>query len=163
MTGEQAATKPTKHSIGARTVAQLVDQIGDPAVHLPAPVREHVFHPVRKWRFDLAWPELLVALEVDGGVYIGGAHNRGPHVESDCEKFSSAAALGWRVLRVTPRHVRDGRALLWLVAALEYGGGLERPRSEQLELSRQCPRCCCGRVPPERPCARCGGSGRVID
>jgi hypothetical protein len=35
-------------------------------------VREHRFHPVRKWRFDLAWPELLLAIEVDGGVWIEG-------------------------------------------------------------------------------------------
>ena len=104
-------------------------------LHLPEPAREYRFHPVRKWRFDLAWPELRVALEVDGGVYVSGAHNRGPHVESDCEKFSEAAALGWRVLRVTPRHVRDGRALVWLRGALEYGGGLDRPFSEQLKLS----------------------------
>jgi hypothetical protein len=58
-------------------------------------------------------------VEVDGGAYIGGRHTSGPGFEADCEKLSSAAALGWRVLRVTPRHVHDGRALTWLLAALE--------------------------------------------
>ena len=34
---------------------------------LPAPEREFVFHPLRKWRFDFAWPEQFVAAEVEGG------------------------------------------------------------------------------------------------
>jgi len=33
---------------------------------LPAPVFEYRFHPSRKWRFDIAWPERRVAVEVEG-------------------------------------------------------------------------------------------------
>lgn len=40
-------------------------------------VREHRFHPARRWRFDFAWPELLFAVEVEGGIWTGGRHNRG--------------------------------------------------------------------------------------
>lgn len=36
---------------------------------LPQPVREKKFHPIRRWRFDFAWPENLVAVEIDGGGY----------------------------------------------------------------------------------------------
>ena len=28
---------------------------------------EYRFHPTRKWRFDYAWPENKIALEVEGG------------------------------------------------------------------------------------------------
>jgi len=101
------------------------------AVGLPDPVREHVFHPVRRWRFDLAWVGELVACEVDGGgfmvrpcphcggpVRMGGRHSTGKGLREDCAKLSEAAGLGWRVLRVTPDQVKDGHAVAWLTRAL---------------------------------------------
>lgn len=64
---------------------------------LPGPVPEYRFHPVRRWRFDWAWPARRVACEIDGGQWRagGGRHNTDP----DREKLNTAAALGWRVLR----------------------------------------------------------------
>jgi very-short-patch-repair endonuclease len=72
---------------------------------VPAPVKEHQFHPKRKWRFDFAWPERMVAVEVDGGQWKkwGGRHNR----DSDREKLNAAAALGWRVLRYSGAMLND--------------------------------------------------------
>jgi very-short-patch-repair endonuclease len=77
---------------------------------LPEPVRELVFAPPRRWRLDFAWPEARVAVEVDGGTWTGGRHVRGAGIEADCAKFSEAAVLGWRVLRVTGDMVRHGQA-----------------------------------------------------
>lgn len=80
---------------------------------LPPPTYELQFHPTRKWRFDVSWPDRKVALEVEGaswgtgkpcatcGQRKQGAHNRGKHFQSDIEKYNAAAALGWRVVRVT--------------------------------------------------------------
>lgn len=81
---------------------------------LPPFETEFRFHSTRRWRFDYAWPDYKVACEVDGGGFVGGRHSRGIGMEKDCEKVNEAAILGWRVLRVTPRHVRDGSALSWL-------------------------------------------------
>ena len=81
------------------------------ATKLIPPTLEHRFHPTRKWRFDLAWPDRLMACEVEGGSWVNGAHSRGAHFESDCEKYNEATILGWRVLRVTNHMVKDGRAL----------------------------------------------------
>ena len=83
-------------------------------VGLPEPTRELKFHPTRKWRFDLAFMDAKIAVEVDGGVFIQGRHSRGAGIEKDCEKFAEATALGWRVLRVTPRHVTSGQAVDWI-------------------------------------------------
>ena len=69
---------------------------------LPAPVTEHRFHAERKWRFDFAWPDLKVALEVEGGIWTGGRHTRGAGFLKDMDKYSEAAILGWCILRVTP-------------------------------------------------------------
>ena len=88
------------------------------AAGLPAPIREHRFAPPRRWRFDYAWPAHRLALEVEGGTWKRGRHVRGRGYESDCEKYSEAALRGWRVLRVTPAMLRDGRALAMLGRAL---------------------------------------------
>ena len=39
-------------------------------------VKEYLFHPTRKWRFDYAIPDHKIALEVEGGVWTGGRHTR---------------------------------------------------------------------------------------
>ena len=86
---------------------------------LPDPTRELRFAPPRRWRFDFAWPDLMVALEVDGGTWTRGRHSRPGGFEADCEKLNAAASLGWRVLRVTGDMVRDGRALAAVLAVLD--------------------------------------------
>ena len=70
---------------------------------LPEPVLEHRFHPVRRWRFDIAWADHMIALEVEGGVWTGGRHTRGSGFMKDMEKYNTAAAMGWIVLRAVPR------------------------------------------------------------
>ena len=73
------------------------------AQRLPAPVTEHRFHPSRKWRFDYAWPDVKVALEVEGGVWTGGRHTSSTGFLKDMEKYNAAATLGWVILRFTPQ------------------------------------------------------------
>lgn len=72
---------------------------------IPEPLVEYQFKSDRKWRFDFAWnfgPAVGIALEVEGGIWTGGAHGRGSGIKRDMEKYNEAAAVGWRVLRVTP-------------------------------------------------------------
>ena len=84
------------------------------AMGLLVPESEHRFAPPRKWRFDFAWPELMLALEIEGGVWTMGRHTRGSGFEADCEKYAEASILGWSVLRVTPKMVKDGRVFNWI-------------------------------------------------
>jgi len=56
----------------------------------------------RRWRFDFAWPDWKLAVEIEGGVFAHGRHTRGKGYEADCEKYNAAAVLGWTVLRYTP-------------------------------------------------------------
>ncbi len=94
----------------------LLTQIA--ACQLPEPQTEVKFHPKRKWRFDLAWPDRKLACEIDGGGFIGGRHSTGMGIQRDCEKGAAALLLGWRVLRVTPAQVRSGEALNWIESLL---------------------------------------------
>lgn len=64
-------------------------------------VKEYMFHYTRKWRFDYAIPELKVAVEIDGGVWDYGRHNRPQGYMDDMEKLNNAISLGWYVLRFT--------------------------------------------------------------
>lgn len=81
------------------------------AEQLPAPEREYRFHGQRRWRFDFAWPDQMLAVEIEGGIWTNGRHTRGSGYEADAEKYNAAAELGWTVLRFTPRFVRSGEAL----------------------------------------------------
>ena len=74
---------------------------------------------LKNWRFDFAWPERKLAVEVEGGHWMQGRHVRGQGFENDCEKYNEAALLGWRVLRVTSTHIDDWRAVVWIKRALE--------------------------------------------
>jgi hypothetical protein len=75
-------------------------------------VEEYHFHQRRKWRFDFAFPQYKLGIEIHGGTYVPrskrdsaggyvnqpGAHSRGAHQRSDFEKWSEAAILGWFIL-----------------------------------------------------------------
>jgi very-short-patch-repair endonuclease len=82
----------------------------------PMPVREHRFHPVRKWRFDFAWPQIKLAVEINGGGFTLGGHNRGVHQASDFEKLNEAMRLGWTVLQFGTLQMKDPAACAAYVA-----------------------------------------------
>jgi very-short-patch-repair endonuclease len=67
-------------------------------------VAEFEFSAKRKWRFDFAWPEQKVALEIQGGVHSSGRHTSGTGYHKDMEKLNRAQLAGWIVLLVTPKY-----------------------------------------------------------
>ena len=71
------------------------------------PEREYRFHPDRKWRFDLAWPDNRLAVEIEGLTRSGGRHQRMAGYTHDCEKYREAAKAGWRVLRYTSIEMQE--------------------------------------------------------
>lgn len=90
-------------------------------------VPEYRFHDRRRWRFDYAFPGLRVALEKEGGVFMGsmGRHTSGKGFTDDCEKYSVAASMGWLVIRATTTQIRKQLFVPWLADALalrEFGG-----------------------------------------
>lgn len=76
----------------------------------PGVVAEHRFHPKRRWRFDWSWPSKRLACEYEGVFAAKSRHTTVTGYSNDAEKYSTAAALGWCVIRVTAPMVRDGRA-----------------------------------------------------
>ena len=90
---------------------------------VPVPEREYRFHPKRKWLFDLAWPDVKLAIECHGNVW-SGRHTRGLGFTRDREKMNAATIAGWTVLELTSGHIdKDplGCAQLLVVVLMQRG------------------------------------------
>ena len=72
----------------------------------PSPVPEFSFHPVRKWRFDFAWPDKKIALEIQGH---GPGHTSKKGMTQDADKNNTAILLGWKVVYFTSYHLHPTR------------------------------------------------------
>ncbi len=86
---------------------------------LPAPAIEYVFAPPRRWRFDFAWPDRMLAVECEGGVWTRGRHTRGSGYIADLEKYNAATIAGWRLLRFDVRAIKSWDAVYKIKGALE--------------------------------------------
>lgn len=76
---------------------------------------EHEFHPTRKWRFDFAWPERKLAIEVEGGTKYGKSrHSKGDGFNNDAEKYNTAAAMGWTLFRFSAEMIKSGKAIMFV-------------------------------------------------
>jgi hypothetical protein len=113
-----ATRPPAATRAGARDAAPAQLK----AAKLPTPELEVVFAPDRKWAFDYAWRPWMIALEVEGGVFVKSRHTSGLGYTNDCEKYNAAAILGWLLIRATTAMVDDGRAIDALRAAFSARG-----------------------------------------
>jgi len=107
------AAKAKRTALEDRLLGQLL------AHGVPKPEREYRFEPARRWRFDFAWPDQLVAVEVDGGEWVRGHHWRPEGVAADREKTLAADRLGWTVLHFTGTAIRSGEAVSTVLGIIE--------------------------------------------
>lgn len=111
--------KPKRLSPGEELFAQHCK-----AHHLPPVEREFWFarDAGRRWRFDFAWPDWMVAVEIEGGGFSQGRHVRPLGFRQDCEKYLDALCRGWAVARVTTEMVKSGQAIRGAMRVLELSG-----------------------------------------
>lgn len=64
------------------------------------------FHPLRRWRFDLCWPAIKVAVECHGDIW-KGRHTRPLGFAKDREKMNAAQLAGWLVLEFSTEDIRE--------------------------------------------------------
>jgi very-short-patch-repair endonuclease len=100
---------------------KLIEQLAERGIEQPMREVKFCIHG-RQWRFDLCWQEQRVAVEVDGGTWSGGRHNRGAGFKEDCIKLNHAAREGWKVLRFPTDMVTDGSAAEFIAETLDEIG-----------------------------------------
>ncbi len=148
-------TTPTLQVDYADELAYLLRVTGS---HLPEANREYCFSRDHAFRFDFAWPERQVAVEVNGGRWLpgGGRHAQ----DSDHWKLAIAASEGWRVLPVTITmlQVNPWRFLDLLERALEVPA--TEPPPEWIQTT---PRVEYETRPTARPCSAQGGCDCAAD
>ena len=82
--------------------------------------KEFRFHPVRKWRADFAHLPSRTLIEIEGGIYVNGRHNRGAGFAADLEKYLEAGLSGWRLIRLGPNEL-TGETIARLVTLVNGG------------------------------------------
>jgi hypothetical protein len=82
------------------------------AVGLPEPVREFAFakDEGRKFRADFAWPDRMLLVECEGGLF-RGRHTSAAGYSSDMAKYNLASRKGYVVLRFGAKEIRGGQAV----------------------------------------------------
>ena len=85
----------------------------------PEPDYEVRFHPGRKFAFDVAWMDYMVAMEFQGGIWTNGRHTRGKGYIRDCVKLNEASILGWRVLYVPVQWFKSGDVFILIDRVFE--------------------------------------------
>ncbi len=118
MDGRNGAALPHQGLYLRTTSATNLLVIQLKTLDLPQPVFEHRFHPVRRFRFDLAFEAQKVAIEIDGATFAAGRHVRGAGHLSDAVKRNLATELGWRVLTYVPRQIESGEAIQQIARVL---------------------------------------------
>lgn len=63
------------------------------------------FHHERRWRADFAHVGARVLIEIEGGIWVNGRHNRAAGFNADLEKYLAAGLAGWRVFRFGPDQI----------------------------------------------------------
>lgn len=96
--------KKTGRTMGSRGELAFAAQLGERADW----EREYAFCPPRRYRFDFANRKLKLAVEIEGGTWIQGRHNRASSIEADFRKYNLAACLGWKILRGTTAMAESG-------------------------------------------------------
>jgi len=111
---KQFCKKPPKkkNSLIPRIDSELEEELAFQlkVIGLNGFTRQYKFHPDRQWKLDFyrdGW-----GIEVNGGGWNAGRHNRNPlTMGKDYEKWNSATESGIRILFYTGEQIKDGTAI----------------------------------------------------
>jgi very-short-patch-repair endonuclease len=73
--------------------------------------REVCLFPARKWKVDFFLRQFNLVVEVEGGTWKIGRHQRPAAFAVDCQKYNTLTVLGYSLLRYTTEQVERGDAI----------------------------------------------------
>lgn len=101
--------KPARKGLRSKLEESLVEQLL--RIDLPDFVSDYRWHSTRQWKWDIAFIDQRIAIEVDGARQDGkGDHQTEQGMTNDCQKQCNGILWGWTVLRVTATMVKSGEA-----------------------------------------------------
>lgn len=76
---------------------------------------------LKDWRFDFAWPQYMLAVEVEGITKEGGRHQRIGGFNMDLKKYHCAMDMGWTVYRTGHHILKTGESIRLIKKLIEGG------------------------------------------
>ena len=67
--------------------------------------------PGRRYRWDFAFSEQRLLVEIQGAIFVRGGHSTGIGITRDAEKLNCATMHGWHSLIFTGEHIQSGEAI----------------------------------------------------
>ena len=92
---------------------------------------QHRFHPVRAWRFDFAFPEAFLAIEIQG---YGTGHTSYSGMMGDYEKHNEAIKHGWSIIYLMSAQIKGKE----IKTTLSYCYKILQTRLQNQELLAAC-------------------------
>ncbi len=96
---------------------------------LGEPVKEYKFCATRRWRCDYAFIDIKLAIEIEGGIWAYGRHNRAFGYIKDMEKYNKLTEEGWHLLRYQPKLINWDQVIE--VVNLLRGGKMSKLLEQQ--------------------------------
>jgi len=94
-------TRNLKINIYKKRMEQILNGIEEPVYP------EYKFLEDRRFRFDYAIPDKMIAIEYEGVMGGNSRHTNRFGYTKDTEKYNLAAINGWKVLRYTALNIND--------------------------------------------------------
>jgi len=67
-------------------------------------VRQYKPIPTRLYKSDFYLPDFNLIIEIEGGQWVNGRHQRGYGFKQDIEKYNALTLAGYKILRLTTDH-----------------------------------------------------------
>lgn len=98
--------KNGQKKLNSKTYQTLIPAYIWRSVGIIQPIPEFRFTLERRWRIDYAWPEVKVAVEIEGGIYLPKCRHTTPKgFKEDIKKYNKMVEMNWLLLRYIPQEI----------------------------------------------------------